>query len=201
VNPFDVSDASRDRIVAILARGRDRAAALARDAASARAAARAAGLSEWREEALVWRLAHDAADVEQSFSLVERLWLGEPDTASLAKLDAWGISLAGVTGQLATRVPRARAWEESAGHWGGGLLAGQMADLNLRSAQLPAELVRGVLSVAVQDLIDRAAVASPDDWPALVAFVRDLPRSRFEDYVAALTVEGPLRPTPDEEQP
>jgi hypothetical protein len=207
LNPFDVSDASRDRLVAAIARGAARIDAIARDPERGRAAARAAGLSEWREEALAWRVAHDAAGAANQFSLVEQVWLSEPDPAQLAELDAWGVALAGVTGQLATRLPRARAWEESAGHWGGGLLAGQMADLNLRIAQqlaalsLPAELVRGLLLVAVQDLIDRAQLSSPDDWPALVAFVRELSRARFEDFVAALTVEGPLRPAPDEEQP
>jgi hypothetical protein len=207
LNPFDVSDASRDRLVAAIARGVARIEAIARDPARARAAARTAGLSEWREEALAWRVAHDASGAANVFSLVEQVWLGEPDPAQLAELDAWGVALAGVTGQLATRLPRARAWEESAGHLGGGLLAGQMADLNLRIAQqlaafsLPAELVRGLLSVAVQDLLDRAQLSSPDDWPALVAFVRELTRARFEDFVAALTVEGPLRPAPDEDQP
>lgn len=208
VNPFDLDDPSRDAVVAAMTRGVARLAAIGAGdgrAEATREAARAAGLSEWRVEAL--SRPGRSGELADAFSLTERFWLGAPDAAQTTAGDRWGVALMPLTGQLGTRLPRARAWEELAGHWGGGLLAGQMADLNLRVAQqlaelsLPAELARDVLAVAVQDLLDRVAVASPDDHDALITWVRTLPRSRFEDYVAALTVDGPLRPTPDEEQP
>ena len=33
-----------------------------------------------------------------------------------------------------------------------------------------------------------------DDWRALVESIRAIPDTRLEDYVAALTADGPLRP-------
>jgi hypothetical protein len=51
-----------------------------------------------------------------------------------------------------------------------------------------------VLSVASQDLLDHVRVSHADDWPGLVAEAQRVVRGRMEDYVAALTNDGPLIP-------
>jgi hypothetical protein len=203
VNASDLFDEDRDRLVTHVAQGHSRLATLAASVEGAREIAARAGLSEWREHALAWAIAHDPQAVASALSLAELFWLGNGDAAPGAdtqRLDAWGASLVGVTGQWSTRLPRPRAWEDVTGHSGSGLLASQVVDLNIRTAQwlaetrLPAALARGMLSVAMLEFVDTVPVAHPDDWSALVHYVRTLPASRFEDYMAALTVDGPLRP-------
>ena len=136
--------------------------------------------------------------------MIDQFWAGEPDAATIERLDRWGPSIIPLTGQLATRLPRSRAWEDFAGRLGTGVFATQVADVHLRTAsflasqQLPAALYRGAMAAAVQELIDRAPVRQFDDWSALVMYVRTLPSGRYEDYVAALTVDGPLRMVGDD---
>ena len=43
-----------------------------------------------------------------------------------------------------------------------------------------------------QDVIDHAQLADPDDWEEFGRAVQELPRERMFDYIAALTVGGPL---------
>jgi hypothetical protein len=81
-----------------------------------------------------------------------------------------------------------------------------MPDLGLRVAELlstlglPARLVRAVLALATQDVLDTGRPAYLDDWAALVSAVRHLPDVRLVDAVSALTSGGPLVPA-DKEQP
>ncbi len=62
------------------------------------------------------------------------------------------------------------------------------------TAGLPAPLTASLVMVATQEFIDTVRVAHADDWPAMVAFAQSLARSRLDDYVAALTIAGPLVP-------
>jgi hypothetical protein len=234
LNPFDVTDEDRDQLVATIARGRAAIAAQARDPAALLTLARRAGFSEWRLQALRWTLgsasrpapaspvitealaasrasvgssASAAAGVEDAvaaFAIIDQFWAGEPDLAMVVRLDRWGPSVLPLTGQLATRLPRARAWEDFAGRLGSGIFVTQIADVHLQTASflaargLPASLYRGAMAAAVQDFVDHAPARHFDDWSALVMYARTLPASRFEDYVAALTVEGPLRALADD---
>jgi hypothetical protein len=217
VNTFDLVDEDRDRLVRTVASGRSRLVRLATSADGANEIATHAGLSEWRAQALAWAIDCDPPALATALSLAELFWLGLGDERSGAqapgaglwndgrddtqRLDVWGASLVAVTGQWSTRLPPPRAWEDVTGHSGSGLLASQMADLNIRIAQwlaesrLPAALARDLLSVAMLELVDTVPMAHPDDWSSLVHYVRMLPASRFEDYMAALTVDGPLRPS------
>jgi hypothetical protein len=70
----------------------------------------------------------------------------------------------------------------------------------LAAQKLPARLTVGVLSAAAQDLVDRVRVSHADDWPGLVAAARQVVRGRVEEYVAALTNDGPLVPIVQESQ-
>jgi hypothetical protein len=81
-----------------------------------------------------------------------------------------------------------------------GRLAAFVPDLHLRMAEtlairdLPASLAPAALAGAVQSLIDEAQPAYMDDWQSLIAYVRNLPPARFDDYLSLLTAGGPLVP-------
>jgi hypothetical protein len=81
-------------------------------------------------------------------------------------------------------------------------MATLLADLLLRTAdalaarRLPALLARDVAAFAMQEVLDRARPAYFDDWLPVAYAARDLSDSQFDDYVAALTVDGPLVPLP-----
>jgi hypothetical protein len=200
LRPEATSDATRDTVLRLVAEGRRRAAALPAAPAGAADAARAAGLSAWRREALGWSLAHDPAGVPRALSTTELAWLGGAVDADRAALDAWGTSAMAASGELATRLPPARPWEDAVGNDASAGLAASLADLNLRVAafladrKLPSALARDILSAATLELVDRVNAPRADDWRALVESIRAIPDARFEDYVAALTADGPLRP-------
>jgi hypothetical protein len=100
------------------------------------------------------------------------------------------------------RFPERTAWEDFAGRPSTGQMATQLADVMLRTAdalgarRLPALLARDVAAFAMQDVLDRARPAYFDDFLPVAYAVRDLKDGQFDDYVAALTVAGPLVPTP-----
>jgi hypothetical protein len=79
-----------------------------------------------------------------------------------------------------------------------GLIATQIADLNLRvaerlkTASLPAALAPAVLAAAMQDFLDRANPIHQNDWLTLVRVAQATPDDRVDDGVAALTSGGPL---------
>lgn len=103
-------------------------------------------------------------------------------------------------GSLALRMP-CDPWEEFTGRPTTGQLGAQLGDVLLRTAEmlaerhLPAAIGRDVASFAMQDVLDGSGTAYFDDFLSTAFFVRDLPRERFDDYIAALTASGPLLPT------
>jgi hypothetical protein len=79
------------------------------------------------------------------------------------------------------------------------MMAAANVELNLDMAQrlaalrLPASLLPAVLETAMQDFVDRAATADPNDFTALVEYPRTLEEHAVDDYVAAAaTLDGPL---------
>jgi hypothetical protein len=64
----------------------------------------------------------------------------------------------------------------------------------LAARRLPAVLARHVAAFATQHVIDRARPAYFDDWLPIAFAARDLREDQFDDYIAALTVAGPLVP-------
>ncbi len=200
-----LTDASRDAVVRLVDAGRRRLAGVA-SVADAGAIAEAAGLGSWRREALAWAAANDPASLPLALSSSELAWAGDPQTAAdRAALDAWGTSRLATTGELATRAPRRRGWEGAIAHEARAGLATSIGDLNLRVAAflaargLPASLAPDLLSAATLQLVDRVAAPRADDWRAVVAGIRAVPETRFEDDVAALTANGPLRPVRERE--
>lgn len=200
LNPFEMTDSGRDEIAAALGRGRARAAALSSDPADLDRTARAAGLSEWRRQALAWTLAENRGDAPTRFSLVELFWLGTPRGSAIRALDAWGAALLPLTGCLCLKMPAATPWEDISGRPSSGLLATRAADVALRVAdslaalKLPASLAPFVLGFAMQEVTDHARPGYVTDWDEFERAARDLPTNRVADYVAALTARGPLVP-------
>jgi hypothetical protein len=200
LSPFDLTDASRDLLVAAIGRGRARVADVARDPEALAAAASAIGISEWRATAARWTARQPNGRVADLFSLAELLWLGEPGGGA-ATLDAWGVARRPLDGGWSLRLPRGHAWEDFAGRGSTGVLASQVADLHLRigeclaEAGLPAALAAGVAFYAVWDFTTGVQMADRDDWLAVARGGQALSGDRLADYVSALTApDGPLVP-------
>lgn len=62
----------------------------------------------------------------------------------------------------------------------------------LRLRRAPAALAPGVLMLLTAELVDNAIVPFPTDGQAVVGMIRQVPSSRFDDYVAAVAARGPL---------
>ncbi len=189
-----VSDDSRDAIAAAIVRGRARVAEL--HPATVNEVADAAGLSEWRREALAWSVVQ-RRDVLSAFSLLELFWLGRQTTDDTATLEGWGAAALPRSGCLCLELPRPAPWEDLAGY-ATEVLATRGADVPLKIAetlstlQLPATLAPALAGFVTQDVLDHAQLANPDDWEAFSGAVMDISRERMVDYIAALTVNGPL---------
>jgi hypothetical protein len=202
-----LTNTARDTIVAAVSRGRRRIVETAAGHADLAAAARTAGVSEWRRESIRWLASAAPASVADALSLGELLLLGLDDDPDPGTVSAWGPSEQPLTGALRTGPPSPRNWEALAGHRGTGMVAAAFMDLVIRvahvlsAAQLPAALAPAVLAAATWDLCAEVQLASADDWLALVAGARAIPDARFDDYLATVTGEGPLAPAGDETGP
>ncbi len=194
LDPFALSDHARDAIAAGIERGRHIARGLADGSSRFNDVVRVAGLSEWRAQALSWRL-QQHADPLADLSLVELHRLGVSATAD--SIDAWGAAALPLTGCLCLAMPSHSSWEDLTGY-AAPVLGTYGADVPLRLAEtladlkLPAILASALAGFVTQDVIDHAQLGYPDDWQQFGRAVIDIPRSRMSDYVAALAVAGPL---------
>jgi len=206
INPFDVTDAEPSAVADAIRRGRARISGLSAHPAALSHVLRVAPVGEWREQVLPWVLEREPDRVLEYFSLADLVRVGEAEATPVPLLDAWGTSGLAAEGCLCLRYPGPESWETVAGRIGTSLVVARVPDLTLRVAEslatqgLPARLVRAVMAVAVQDVLDHYQPAYGDDWAALVATVRRIPDGRLEDYIAALTSGGPLIAT-DRESP
>jgi hypothetical protein len=200
LNPLAFSDAARDEIAAALARGRARLDALDTNKADVDEAARDAGLSAWRREALRWTMAHDSANRATQLSLVELMWLGRPHATAAVSLDAWGAATLPITGCVCLAMPGPQPWEILAGRPSQGLLATRGADVSilvadtLAALEIPAQIAPGVIAFAMQEAIDQARPASFDDWFGFSRAASAITRDNLVDYIASQTAGGPLMP-------
>jgi hypothetical protein len=198
IDPRALADEERDAIAQSLSRGRARVAALTKDPAGFETAAAEAGLSEWRTNAARWTLnAGAGSGIAATFTVLDIFRLGGGRAS-----DAWGTAAGPIDGCLCLRFPDRAAWEHFAGRPSTGQMATQLADVLLRTAEalaarrLPARLARNVVAFAMQEVLDRARPGYFDDWLPIADAVRELEERQFDDYVAALTVAGPLVPLP-----
>ena len=199
LNPFALSDVTRDAIAAAITRGRARAAELSQDRSSLDNLSRAAGLSEWRREALAWMVARNRQDMVSQFSLLELFWIGSASSNAVHAFDAWGAAALPLTGCLCLQMPHPVAWEDLGGR-AAPVLGTRGADVALQIAatlaalRLPASLAAAIGGYATQEVIEQAQLAYVDDWEEFGRAARELPRDRMFDYIAALTAGGPLVP-------
>jgi hypothetical protein len=204
LNVFDLRDGDRDAIAEAIARGRARVAGVV----ALDTIADEIRLDGWRRRAVAWSLAHDPQRVPALFSLAELMHLGAP--ALSTTLRAWGMAASAYDGCICTMVTPPGRWMLGAGRSPRGTVATHVPDLNLRVAvalaelKLPAALARGVLAAAMQDYVDRVKPLYADDWLTLVRAAQALSTERIQDYIAALTINGPLvpaRPDTDSRDP
>jgi hypothetical protein len=199
LNPRELGDGDRDRLVAAIERGRRRVAQAGANLSAVMALAVEAQLSHSVRQTLAWTITRTPEAVPSLFRLRDQMWLGKPDLPQRT-LDRWGIYAERLDNRWRTAMPAAAPWENFGGRADGGLVATQAPDLVLRMAQetarlkLPAQLVPGLLTYAAQDYWHDVDSRFPDDWPAITRQALALSSTRVEDYVAALAGGGPLRP-------
>jgi hypothetical protein len=197
--PARLTDADRDFVVALMGKGRRRLAAV-RTKADAAAVADDIRLSPARRTVLPWIATHDLPRLAAFLSPIELLWLGLEERPVDARLDAWGAPAEPRLGCLCVQLLDRRPWETLAGRWNFGLLASGFADLNLRLAellaelQMPASLLAPVLAAATIDFTENATSRDADDRRGPIEFVQALGADRVEQYLALLTTDGPLVP-------
>jgi hypothetical protein len=197
VEPAALTDADRDTIVTAIAGGRARIAAI-RTPVEAAAVATEIRLGPVRRTLLPWAAAHDPGRLRFFLSPIELLWLGLDTKPVDRRLDAWGASGEPRLGCRCLQLLDRRPWESLAGHWNSGVLASSFPDLNLRLAELlaelrmPAQLLGPVLASATFDFVNTAISRDQDDRRGLVEFVHALRVEQVEEYLALLTTDGPL---------
>jgi len=198
ISPFDQTDAGRDALLAALARGRARLADARASSGGLLEIAAAADLDEWRTQALGWMAAREPDRVAELWSLAELVRLGSEGSSGAGTFDAFGSSMWSVRGQLACRFPWRQPWTTLAGRVGLRMAVGLMPDMAIATAEalaalkLPARLSAGMLAVTTQELLVTVQVSHSDDWMALASAVRHLSTHSFEEFVTALTGDGPL---------
>jgi hypothetical protein len=192
-------DADRDRIVDAIRKGRDRLAAVATPD-QAMAIADEIGMGGSRRSVLTWSVTRAPDRVATFLSPSELLRLGLGPARMDARLHAWGTSAKPRLGCLCLQLHDRRPLEAFTGRWGSGIFATAFPDLNLRLAELlaelrmPASLVGPILTSATLELLNNTASHDADDRRALVEFVAALTLDRLEQYLALLTTDGPLVP-------
>jgi hypothetical protein len=174
-----------------------------RSARDAFALAQELRFSPARASLLAWMVAHEPARVPAFFSPGELLLSGLGDAAEDGTLDGWGAPALARVGCLCLRLPRREPGEAIAGRWGSGMFVSAFPDLNLRLAelladmQMPAALLGPVLASATLDFVNGAVSRDEDDRRGLLEFVQGLDRTSLEQYLALLTTDGPLVPIDD----
>jgi hypothetical protein len=195
MNTMTLTDADRDRIFEGIAEGRRRVAAAVNRSDEADAIVRTVGMDGWRGRALNWTIAHDPEHVQTLFSMTELLVLGGGAPAAFSP---WGTYAFRTAGCLCLRLAAPGDWRLWWGLSQAGLPAILVADLPLNVAvvlhnlQLPAVLARPVLAAAMQDFVDATNPTDGNDWLTLSRAAQAVDRTRFEDYVASATADGPL---------
>jgi hypothetical protein len=199
VDPARLTDGTRDAIATALRAGRARLASLQAPADAFRVADEI-HLSPVRRTLLAWVVAHDVARVAAFFSPSELLWLGLDGAPVAGALQAWGAPGEGRLGCLCLQLLDRRPFESLAGRWGSAIFASGFPDLNLRLAELladmrmPGALLGPVLASATLDFVNSVNSRDEDDHRGLVEFVQSLTPERLEQYLALLTTDGPLVP-------
>jgi hypothetical protein len=195
--PRDLLDDHRDELASAIARGRARVTA-AQTLGELQALAHEARLSATVRQLLPWMVSRQREAVPAVFALRDLLWLGQP-RLNTEELDRWGVAADGIDGRRVLAMPPPAPWEDYGGRSEAGQVTTQVPDLTLRLVEetarlrLPAALVPALMAFALQDHWHDVRARFADDWPRLTQQAASLSSSRIQDYVAALTGNGPLR--------
>jgi hypothetical protein len=196
--PGELTDSDRNEIAAAISRGRQRVADAALSLQALDRLAREARVSPVVRQLLPWIMSRQPDIVPSLFSLRDLMWLGKPALAREA-LDRWGVSGEALDGRRVTVMPLPAPWEDFSGRPDVGQIATQVPDITLRLVEetarleLPAMLVPSLLAFAIEDYWHDVQARFSDDWPRMIRQAAALEATRVEDYVAALTGDGPLR--------
>ena len=199
VDPAKLTDQARDGIATAIRAGRTRLTAV-HTSSEALALADEIHMNPVRRTLLSWTVTHEPARVPTFFSLTELLWLGLNGAPIAPALQVWGGPGEGRLGCLCLNLMDRRPFEALAGRWGSAIFVSGFADLNLRLAelladmQMPAALLAPVLASATLDFVNSASSRDEDDRRGPVEFVQALTPERLEEYLALLTTDGPLVP-------
>jgi len=199
VAPTSLTEADRDTVVEAIRKGRGRLASV-RTPAEAAALVDEIHLGSARRTLLPWVIANDPERAAAFLAPSELFWLGLGNARVDASLHAWGAPGEPRLGCLCLRLIDPRPMDLLFGRWNFGMLASAFPDLNLRLAEIladmkmPAALLGPVLASATLDFVDVATSRDQDDRRGLVEFVQALRAERVEQYLALLTTEGPLVP-------
>jgi len=193
----DLEDRHRNELAAAIARGRARVMA-APTVGDLEALARECRMSDTTRQLLPWVMARQRDVLPSLFALRDLLWLGRPQL-DRAEMDRWGVAADALDGRRILAMPPPAPWEDYGGRSEAGQMATQVPDLTLRLIEetaamgLPAALVPALLAFALEDYWHDVRARFADDWPRLTRQAASLSSSRIQDYVAALTGNGPLR--------
>jgi hypothetical protein len=193
-----LAEPDREALIAAMKAGRARLGAV-RTVQDVDAIADDIRLSPMRRTLLAWTVAaNDRERVDAFLSPVELLWLGKASIGQ--RFHAWGVPAEARLGCHCVRLMDRQPLEFLDGRWHSGISATGFPDLNLRVAELladlkmPAPLLAPVLRSAMLDLVDSAMTRDSDDRRAMVDFVQALRPERVEQFLALLTTDGPLVP-------
>ena len=190
---YDFSDSGQAAIALGTERGRQRIAELTASPGNLESVADEIQMDGWRRRAVQWALTNDPPAVPSYFTMTDYLRLGNGDIAS--DWASWGMAESDC---YCLRLPaRFEAWAAT-GREQRGILAAQIADLNLHVAatlerlRLPSSLTKAVLTLALQEFLNQVRPTDANDWLTLVRAAQAVPQEKIEDYIATLTVNGPL---------
>jgi hypothetical protein len=193
MSAFGLNDGAQAELAAAERRGRAHVAALNASSAGVDTLADGIQMDGWRRRALIWALSNDRAAVPGYFTTTDLIRLGGAEIAP--EWAGWGMIDADC--YCLRLPPRFELWAIT-GREQRGVLAAQVTDLNLHVAVtldrlgLPASLTKAVLATVLQDYLDQVRPADANDWLSLVRAAQGVPQEKIEDYIAALTVNGPL---------
>jgi hypothetical protein len=197
MEPTSLTDVARDEVALALRAGRTRVQSAT--AGDVERLGDSVGLDPVRRSLLPWVFEHERDRLGTYFSTAELFWLGS-GADHRGELDAWGAPARPRSGCLCLWLPGRWARRQLTGHPEGGLLMSTFPDLNLRLAELladlgmPAILLPGVLEPATWDLVQQSPARYPGDLRGLAEHVHALTLDQVEQYLALLTTDGPLVP-------
>jgi hypothetical protein len=167
-------------------------------------ALRRASVDAWRTNVIAWEVARGRTSALRTLSVTELARLGSPAALAGGATPGWSGSSRLFDGCLCRLAAREVPYEQMRGRRLG-LQAFRRHDIALQlantlaSMNLDLTLVPALLPMALQDWLDRARPAWPDDWEAFTVWPKALGLERVEEYLLQLVSTGVFSPPPTQE--